>query len=394
MPIILFTEDGCNRDNLYPFTLTRSIQQLRVGILTLQEKWERMLGMPSQAQWQGHYLDAPSAVKIKPGMEGGPYLLLKANVLPTPALARQVKKLRPGTCLLGAAGEVVALAFSENQVLKGGKIKVIRTVAAAAQVATLEYAWQIVQLNDAAIRQDMSLLTAGRRGRALPKSNRTMGKHPIFVEPGAMVEHAILNATDGPIYIGRNALVMEGCLLRGPLALCEGAVLKMGAQVYGATTLGPYCTGGGEIKNSLLMGYSNKAHHGYLGDSVIGEWCNLGAGATNSNIKNNAGPVHYPTGSGTASPGNKGGLLMGDHSKAAINTAFNTGAVVGVCCNVFGSGLSPAHIPSFAWGMDGQVRYRFDRAMEDIGNWKKLKGHGLTDAEQQQLKHIFDHSIK
>jgi UDP-N-acetylglucosamine diphosphorylase / glucose-1-phosphate thymidylyltransferase / UDP-N-acetylgalactosamine diphosphorylase / glucosamine-1-phosphate N-acetyltransferase / galactosamine-1-phosphate N-acetyltransferase len=393
MPTIIFTEDNCGRENLYPFTLTRCIADIRLGILTLRQKWERLLSMPAINLQQKNYLDTGTAIALAPGMAAGAYLLIRANVVATAALAKQVKKLGAGQCLIDTAGTVIALAFTADQVLKGGKIKVGRTVVAQGEIQLLEYAWQIFYWNDAALLADFDLLTKGRKTAPIAKTNRCTNTRNIFIEPGAQVQHSVLNAEAGPIYIGKNALVMEGCLIRGGFAMGEGAVLKMGAQVYGATTLGPYCTVGGEIKNSVLFGYSNKAHHGYLGDSVIGEWCNLGAGTTNSNIKNNAGAVSYILGSGQSigGPGNKGGLLMGDHSKAAINTAFNTGTVVGVCCNVFGSGLSPAHIPSFSWGMQGKVRYQFPKALADMDEWKKLKGGSLSEAEKKQLKHIFDH---
>jgi len=181
-------------------------------------------------------------------------------------------------------------------------------------------------------------------------------------------------------------------MIRGPFACCEGATVKMGAKIYGATTLGPYCTGGGEIKNSVFFGYSNKGHDGYLGDAVIGEWCNLGAGVSASNLKNNAGEigVWHPASQKTLAAGQKCGLLMGDYSRAAINTAFHTGTMVGVCCNIFGEGLPPKYIPDFSWGMDGHTRYEWDKALRDIGNWKKLKNQALTDQEILTLSHIFE----
>jgi UDP-N-acetylglucosamine diphosphorylase / glucose-1-phosphate thymidylyltransferase / UDP-N-acetylgalactosamine diphosphorylase / glucosamine-1-phosphate N-acetyltransferase / galactosamine-1-phosphate N-acetyltransferase len=393
MPTIIFTEEDCGRENLYPFTLTRSIPDIRMGILTLREKWEKLLAMPSVNLAQKDFYDTNPTMALAPDMPDGSYLLIRANTIPTVTLAKQAKKLSTGQCLVSKDGTVIALAFTPAQVLKGGKIKVGQTVEAKGEVQLLQYAWQIFHGNDAALRADFALLTKGRKSAPIHKSNRCAHTAAIFIEPGAQVSHSVLNAETGPIYIGKNALVMEGCCIRGGFAMGEGSVLKMGAQVYGATTLGPYCTVGGEIKNSVLFGYSNKAHHGYLGDSVLGEWCNLGAGTTNSNIKNNAAAVNYALGNGQSisGPGNKGGLLMGDHSKAAINTSFNTGAVVGVCCNVFGSGLSPAHIPSFSWGMEGKVTYQLPKAFTDIAEWKKLKGGSLSEAEKKQLKHIFDH---
>jgi len=180
-------------------------------------------------------------------------------------------------------------------------------------------------------------------------------------------------------------------MIRGPFSLGEGSVLKMGSKVYGATSIGPHCIVGGEVKNSVLFGYSNKAHDGYLGDSVIGEWCNLGAGTSNSNLKNNAGEVKIWTPRGQVNAGHKCGLLMGDYSRSMINTSFNTGTVVGVCCNVFGSGLTPKYLPSFSWGNDGIDRYEFERALNDIESWKKLKGKKISKKERSILKHIFGH---
>src|SRR5215467_11739207 len=214
------------------------------------------------------------------------------------------------------------------------------------------------------------MVTENRTSQPIPESVQFLNKTAIFIEPGAVLNHCILNASTGPIYIGKNSTIMEGAVIRGPFALCEGAVVKMGAKIYGATTIGPYSVVGGEIKNSVIQGYSNKAHDGYLGDSVIGEWCNLGAGTSNSNVKNNAGEVTVwnPATKGYIVAGNKCGLFMGDYSRSAINTSFNTGTVVGVSCNVFADGLSPKHIPSFSWGVKGE-RYEFDKAIRDIANW-------------------------
>jgi UDP-N-acetylglucosamine diphosphorylase/glucosamine-1-phosphate N-acetyltransferase len=218
-----------------------------------------------------------------------------------------------------------------------------------------------------------------------------MGDENIFLEKGAVVEHCILNATAGPIYIGKNAQVLEGCMIRGAFALCEGAILKMGSKVYGATTIGPFCTAAGEIKNAVMFGYSNKAHDGYLGDSVIGEWCNLGAGTTNSNVKNTAGEVKvWSNRDNDFLPvGLKCGLLMGDYSRAAINTSFNTGTVVGVCCNVFGEYFPPKRVSNFTWGKE---RYTFAKVLKDISNWKKLKGMTLTVQEIEQLEQLYNQS--
>ncbi len=257
---------------------------------------------------------------------------------------------------------------------------------------SIQRPWQIFQYNDEQIRADFELITNGRESRPVSPTNQVASREQIFIEEGAKVEHAILNASTGPIYIGRNAVIMEGAMIRGPFALCEGAVVKMGAKIYGATTVGPYSIVGGEIKNSVIFGYSNKAHDGYLGDSVIGEWCNLGAGTSNSNIRNTANEVRVwnETQKKFIDAGLKCGLLMGDYSMCAINTSFNTGTVAGVCCNIFGEGLTPKYIPSFSWGQKPLVKYDFEKAIKNIRNWKKLKNHTLSDAEIKTLKHIFE----
>ena len=303
-------------DDLYPFTWTRPVDRIRLGILTLAEKWERMV-------------------------PGGRPDSIPANAIP------------------------------------------------GAVPATLRYPWQIFQMNDAQLRADFALLTKDRISQPIPPTVQATHPDAIFIEEGAILEHVILNASTGPIYIGSGAHIMDGAVIRGPFAACEGATVKMGAKIYGATTLGPYCSAGGELKNVVMFGYSNKGHEGYLGDAVIGEWCNLGAGCSASNVKNTGGDVKvWHQASGQCLPvGLKCGLLMGDYSRAAINTSFNTGTVVGVAANVFGFGLTPMHIPSFSWGSE---RYRLPQALEHIRNWKKMKNRSLSDDEIRSLSHIFD----
>lgn len=256
----------------------------------------------------------------------------------------------------------------------------------------IQFPWNIFQYNDWAIRKDFEMITSGRRSQAISSTNQVISPENIFIEVGATVECSIINASTGPVYIGKNAVVMEGCIIRGPLALCEGAVLKMGAKVYGAVTAGPYCSAGGEIKNSVLFGYSNKAHDGYLGDSVIGEWCNLGAGTTNSNVKNTAGEVKMWNNAKKdfTGVGVKAGLIMGDYSRAAINTAFNTGTVVGVCCNIFSEGFPSKLVNNFTWGNE---KYELVKALKDIDNWKKLKGRSITEEEKNILQQLYNQSI-
>lgn len=388
---IIFTEEYCQPENLYPFTLTRQIQDIRVGILTIREKWEKLLNLPSFDRNEDDYKDLDRSVTIENAVDDGVCLMIHGNVLPSPKLIKAIHRLKDGEFISVNGNTGIVFRFTKKEISEKYKIAVTKSVTIKENVRTIQYPWDIFQLNDWAIRQDFELLTRKRKSQSIPKTNKVINAENIFLEKGAKVQHCILNASAGPIYIGRNAEVMEGAVIRGPFAMGEGACVKMGAKVYGATTLGPYCIAGGEVKNSVLFGYSNKAHDGYLGDSVIGEWCNMGAGTTNSNLKNNAGDVKVWTPKGQVSAGMKCGVMMGDYSRTAINTSINTGTVIGVSCNVFGSGLTPKYIPNFSWGSEGVKRYEFEKALQDIEGWKKLKAQTVTENEKSILKYIFKH---
>ncbi|HUQ65804.1 MAG TPA: putative sugar nucleotidyl transferase [Flavitalea sp.] len=347
----VFLTDKDIKDNLFPFTLTRSAADLRIGILTIREKWNYYLGGKIALTDEAETL--PADAKI-----------LRANIVPSEAFFLSLLK----------DGKI-----SDNPLWNSVKI--------------IQYPWHVFMWNDWAIREDFITITKGRDSQTIPETVQVNNPAEIFIEPGAKLSHCILNASTGPVYIGKNAEIMEGSLLRGPVAVCEGAVVKMGSKIYGATTIGPYSIVGGEIKNSVLFGYSNKAHDGYLGDSVIGEWCNLGAGTSNSNMKNNVSEVRMwsPSKKEMISTGIiKCGLIMGDYSRAAINTSFNTGTMVGICANIFGEGKLPKFIPSFTWGNSGEEKYEFTKALNDILKWKKLKGHEVDEKEKTRLKLIFD----
>ncbi|MBD0376274.1 MAG: glucose-1-phosphate thymidylyltransferase [Flavisolibacter sp.] len=391
MEKIVFTEEFCSPENLFPFTLTRQIQDMRVGALTIREKWEQYLGLPSFDKQEGDYKDLERAITIDESIGKDIIYLIHGNILPTRGLIKQVKRLRPGEFISVPERENIIYCISRKQVLAEHRIKVEKAVALKEELKEIKYPWDIVHFNSWAIAEDIIYLKQKRKLQRIAPTNKTTRQENIFIERGASVEHSYLNASEGPIYISKNAVVMEGCMLRGPLVIGEGAVVKMGARIYGATTIGPYCTVGGEIKNSVFFGFSNKAHDGYVGDSIIGEWCNLGAGTTASNIKNNASDVMVHTLNGPVNVGLKCGALMGDYSRTAINTAINTGTVIGVCCNVFGNGLTPKYIPSFSWGMEGIQRYDMEKAIRHIANWKKMKGQSLTDVESTILTHIFEH---
>jgi UDP-N-acetylglucosamine diphosphorylase / glucose-1-phosphate thymidylyltransferase / UDP-N-acetylgalactosamine diphosphorylase / glucosamine-1-phosphate N-acetyltransferase / galactosamine-1-phosphate N-acetyltransferase len=390
MKKIVFTEEFCQPENLFPFTLTRQIQDIRIGILTIREKWELFLGMPSYDKFEGDYKDLNRSMVIDEGIDKEILYLIHGNILPTKKLVKQVKKLKPGEFISLPEKESIVYCISKKEVLGENKIKVTKTVEIEEELVEIAFPWHIFELNAWAIEQDFELLTSGRKSQKISSTNKITGS-TIFLEKGAKAEYCFFNTEEGPIYIGKNATVMEGSMLRGPVAVCDGATIKMGSKIYGAATIGPNCIAGGEIKNSVFFGNSNKAHDGYLGDSVIGEWCNMGAGTSNSNIKNNASVVMLWTPQGPKNVGVKCGVMMGDYSRTAINTAINTGTVIGVCSNVFGSGLTPKYIPNFSWGSDGVERYEFEKACTDIQAWKALKHQPVTESEKKILKHIFDH---
>jgi UDP-N-acetylglucosamine diphosphorylase/glucosamine-1-phosphate N-acetyltransferase len=339
MTIIL--DDSLCRDQLYPFTATRHVADIRIGIMTIREKW----------------------ALIKPGIgknSDGNVVNVQANIIPSHDNA-----------------DAILASAAEGKLPEEDSIKFI------------DHPWDIFLLNDWAIRKDFEALTQGRTSQTLSCTNNLIAPANIFAEEGAKLEYCTINASMGPVYIGGNAEIMEGCTTRGPFALCEGATLKMGSKIYGATTIGPHCIAGGEIKNSVIFGNSNKAHDGYLGDSVIGEWCNLGGGTTTSNFKNTASPVRVWDNKSKAyvQIGLKCGLLMGDYSRAAINTSFNTGTVVGVCCNIFGTGFPPKLINDFTWGKE---RYTFEKALQDITNWKKLRGETISEQQKKILIELYN----
>lgn len=387
---LIFTEEFCQPENLYPFTLTRQIQDIRVGILTIREKWEQMLGLISYDKKEDDYKDLERSVNIDEAIGTGACLMLHGNILPTAKLVKAVNKLKDGEFLSGPSGSGLAYRITAQDIIDRYKIRAGKPVLFHDEVKQIRYPWDIFQMNDWAIRQDFELLTKGRTSEKIPNSNQVIKSSQVFVEKGARISHSVINASGGPVYIGRDAEIMEGCMIRGPFAMGADSCLKMGTRVYGATTIGPGSIAGGEIKNSVIFGYSNKAHDGYLGDAVLGEWCNLGAGTTNSNLKNNASDVRIWTPEGEITAGLKCGVLMGDYSRTAINTSINTGTVIGVSCHVFGQGLTPKFIPSFSWGTEGVKRYELEKALTDIAGWKKLKSQLLTEAEKSILRTVFE----
>jgi UDP-N-acetylglucosamine diphosphorylase / glucose-1-phosphate thymidylyltransferase / UDP-N-acetylgalactosamine diphosphorylase / glucosamine-1-phosphate N-acetyltransferase / galactosamine-1-phosphate N-acetyltransferase len=401
MPFILF--DPADRSLLSPLSDTKAFADLRFGILSVKERWELLLGDEAVVETveylEGLYrtetvdlrpdrLDAREKKVVDSGqwvVESG-WLKVNASYIPTNELIDAIEQLKPNQYIsynnAFVAGIPSAKNFFGEAILFSGELKQI------------VYPWDIIFLNDAQIRADFKWVTKGKKSMPLSPTVRVIQLADIFIEEGTKLEFCTLNSTTGPIYIGKHAEIMEGSSVRGPFSLGEMSVLKMNSRIYGGTSLGSYCMGGGEIKNAIMMGYSNKAHDGYLGDAVIGEWCNFGAGTTNSNVKNGADVIKIWT-MGDARVevvvGQKCGVIVGDYTRFAINSSINTGSMVGVSANVFGAGLLPKEISHFSWGTTGK-RYNFERAIGDINNWKKMKGKLLTDAERKVLEHIFQQS--
>ena len=375
MNVILFDN---NRVNYYPLSFTRPIAYFRVGIFTIKEKWEQYY--KSVSVKTEDYLSAKFALKVQKDN-----LWIDARIFPSQALISELNSLRIGEAL---AKNGVIFAF-RNSTFTSDKLNIIDSNASFNSIENL---WDIFLDNDREINSDFEFL-AKRKSQTLNQSNTLIGDK-IFIEKGAKVSCSILNTENGPIYIGKDAEIMEGSLVRGPFAMLNNSVLKMGSKIYGATTLGPFCKVGGEVSNAVFFGYSSKAHDGFLGNSVIGEWCNLGADTNNSNLKNDYAEVklwNYETESFKNTGLQFCGLIMGDHTKCGINTMFNTGTVVGVSANIFGSGFPRNFIPSFSWGgASGFSVYKLAKVfdvVEKVFTRRKLK---FDKVEKDILTHVYE----
>ena len=375
MNVILFDN---NRVNYYPLSFTRPIAYFRVGIFTIKEKWEQYY--KSVSVKTEDYLSAKFALKVQKDN-----LWIDARIFPSQALITELNSLRIGEAL---AKNGTIFAF-RNSTFTSDKLNIIDSNASFNSIENL---WDIFLDNDREINSDFEFL-AKRKSQTLNQSNTLIGDK-IFIEKGAKVSCSILNTENGPIYIGKDAEIMEGSLVRGPFAMLNNSVLKMGSKIYGATTLGPFCKVGGEVSNAVFFGYSSKAHDGFLGNSVIGEWCNLGADTNNSNLKNDYAEVklwNYETESFKNTGLQFCGLIMGDHTKCGINTMFNTGTVVGVSANIFGSGFPRNFIPSFSWGgASGFSVYKLAKVfdvVEKVFTRRKLK---FDKVEKDILTHVYE----
>ncbi|MDD3004512.1 GlmU family protein [Flavobacterium sp.] len=387
MNYILF--DGTVRNALLPFTFTRPVADIRIGILTIREKWEKYLGSTTTTLTEEYLQEKYPMVELEENV------MINASFLPNAVLAEMVSNLEVNQAIF-KGDEVIAFFTQESQ--EDVDFEQYEIFEFEDECLKVENTWDIFQKNDAAIREDFELLTEDRRSQAIPKSVNVIAPENIFIEEGAKIEFVTLNASTGPIYIGKDAEIMEGSVIRGPFALCEGAQVKLATKVYGATTVGPHSRIGGEVNNSVLFGYSNKGHDGFLGNSVLGEWCNIGADSNNSNLKNNYEEVKlwsYET-EGFAKTGLQFcGLMMGDHSKCGINTMFNTGTVVGVSANIFGSGFPRNFVPSFSWGgASGFTTYITKKAFETARIVMSRRNIEFDEKEQNILTHVFEETKK
>lgn len=391
MNLILF--DDSSRKNLLPLTFTRPVSEIRVGILTLREKWEKTLG--KKASW----LTVDYLQPKFPIIKSEDNFLINAALFPEELIIKEITGLKPGEGIQ-CQGRLVALRADLQQVeefepfsdASQGKFTPTQTDA-----RFLNHLWEIFSENGREIETDFEMITLGRSSEALSGTNKLSGDR-IFIETGASVEASVINTTGGPVYIGRKSEIMEGSLIRGPFALLEESTLKMGAKIYGPTTIGPHCKVGGEVNNSVFLGYSNKAHDGFLGNSVIGEWCNLGADTNNSNLKNNYAEVklwNYPQERFETTGLQFCGLIMGDHSKCGINTMFNTGTVVGVNANIYGAGFPRNFIPSFSWGgPQGFTVFSLKKAFEVAEKVMNRRNLEFDQIEKDILSFVFEQTQK
>ena len=384
MNYVLF--DDNIRKNLLPLTFTRPVADIRVGILTIREKWELFLGEKTSSLTEPYLSEKWQLVKADDN------IFINGSILPNQTLVDEILKLETD-CALVKEEDIIAMRFSSDDIWNESTNDVETTV----DYVKINYPWEIVEKNAEAIADDFALLTKGRKSAPLSNTVRAICPENIFIEEGAKVEYALLNASDGPIYIGKSAEVMENATIRAPFAMCNNAVIRMGATIYGGTTVGPYCKVGGEVENSILFGYSNKPHDGFMGHSVIGEWCNIAAGTITSNLNNTYTTVrlwNYVQERFIQTNQQFLGLIMGDHSKTGINTMFNTGSVVGVFCNVFGGGYQKNFISSFSWGGATSTAYNLKKAIETARAVYARRSKELTPEDEAMIKTIYEITSK
>jgi len=381
MNYILF--DGPSRNNFLPLTYTRPVAEIRVGILTIREKWEAFLESTITFVTEDYLSEK------FPMVEFDKNIFINASFLPNAKIVNLIINLKPNE-LINSGNDLIAFYANESQ--DEVDLDSFTKIEYNEKVLHINSLTDIFKINSLAIEEDFKLLTKNRDSSKISNTNNLINSDNIFLEEGVSMEYSTLNASNGPIYISKNCEIMEGSLIRGPFALCENSTLKLGSKIYGGTTIGPNCKIGGEVKNSVVIGNSNKGHDGFLGNSLIGEWCNLGADTNTSNLKNNYKDIkiwNYDSNKFSSTGEQFCGLIMGDHSKSGINTMFNTGTVVGVCSNVFGSGFPRNFIPSFSWGGNkGFSNYKIEKAFEVNDIVMKRRNCDFSDKDKAILTHI------
>jgi len=381
MNYILF--DGPSRNNFLPLTYTRPVAEIRVGILTIREKWEAFLESTITFVTEDYLSEK------FPMVEFDKNIFINASFLPNAKIVNLIINLKPNE-LINSGNDLIAFYANESQ--DEVDLDSFTKIEYNEKVLHINSLTDIFKINSLAIEEDFKLLTKNRDSSKISNTNNLINSDNIFLEEGVSMEYSTLNASNGPIYISKNCEIMEGSLIRGPFALCENSTLKLGSKIYGGTTIGPNCKIGGEVKNSVVIGNSNKGHDGFLGNSLIGEWCNLGADTNTSNLKNNYTDIkiwNYDSNKFLSTGEQFCGLIMGDHSKSGINTMFNTGTVVGVCSNVFGSGFPRNFIPSFSWGGNkGFSNYKIEKAFEVNNIVMKRRNCDFSDKDKAILTHI------
>lgn len=384
--VVFDTEES--HENLLPLSFTRPICDFRIGITTLREKIEAAFNAPTYVLPVEYLRDKFTRWRQAPADA----LYVAGNMLITPQIAEEAEKLSPGEALT-AQGQLVAFRGTREAFMA-------RDIASSKEIEGVEmvkYVFDVFRLNPEAVRRDFERLTAGRETAALPPGNMLIGgeegSRKLFIEDGASIEGAIINVKDGPVYIGRDSVIMEGAAVRGPLALCNNAKIRMGARIYGGSTFGPYCKVGGEIDNAVFFGFSNKAHDGYLGNAVVGEWCNIGAGTNASNLKNDYSKIrvwNYAKHTFMRTDLQFCGLIMGDHSKIGVNCMLNTATVLGVGVNLHGSGFPRVFVPSFSEGSPagGFKDVPLKKFCEIAERVMSRRGLELTDQDRKILERV------
>lgn len=375
--------DTATRNLMLPFTYTRPVCDCLIGMSNIREKWEQRFNQISST-WTVDYLSRKFPLQTDEDT-----LWINGSILPDTTLVGAISTLQHGERLQAGA---TWLAARSGYLASMHELQRLRAVSYPESFDHIQYPWDLFQKNRKTFEQDLAYRSPMPVGALVPEHCTLIHPERIFIEPGAEVLCSILNASEGPIYLSKGSRVMEGCLIRGPFFLGQGSVLKMGTRIYGATSIGSGCVVGGEIKNSIFFGNSNKGHDGYVGDAVIGEWCNLGANTNCSNLKNNISPVRIWSEheQSFSVAGTKCGMLMGDFSRTGINTMINTGSLIGVSCNIFGADFPPSYLPSFSWGSRQHLEaYRLSHALRDAAAWKHLKHQTLSPEEEHLLSDVY-----